>query len=131
MKTEKTETKIYLSSRGWGDFSPVEWRGDIAADNMSILAECKKLLSDGRDVDEPNQSDEEILKKIEAAGLKFAPPGPARTEPKEIFGAGYCYSCESYCYGDCGNYRPKNSGRILAQKFAEDIREQTFGQGDY
>lgn len=23
--------------------------------------------------------------------------------------SGYCYNCNSYCYGDCGNYSPRLS----------------------
>ena len=41
---EKKMVTIYLSSRGWGDFSPCEWRGDITRPDTEILAECRDRL---------------------------------------------------------------------------------------
>ena len=46
--------KIYLSSRGWGDYSPLNWTGDITRPDADILAECKDLLINGCDVDKRN-----------------------------------------------------------------------------
>jgi len=57
-------TRIYLSARGWGDYSPVEWTGDLDRPEAEIVAECQVLLARAVDVDEPTQSDEQIGVKI-------------------------------------------------------------------
>ena len=107
----KTVT-ISLSSRGWGDYSMCEWTGDITRPDCEIIAECKKALANGHDVDCRNQSDDEILGKINAARLKWeaAPARKAALEAAEKadiankVATGYCFACNSYCHGDCGNY---------------------------
>ena len=71
-ETEKYTITIYLSSRGWGDYSPVEWIGDVRRPVAEIVVECQRILAGGHDVDTPNQSPEEIAKKIEAEKAKFA-----------------------------------------------------------
>lgn len=62
---------ITLSSRGMGDFTPVVWIGDIDTPNTQILIESKALLETGHDVDNRNQSDEEILNLIRNAKKSF------------------------------------------------------------
>ena len=117
--------KIYLSSRGWGDYSPCEWRGDIARPDAEILAECKKLLA-GYDVDQANQSDNEILSKISAARAKWenAPTRKAARDKEERedirrkIETGFCFYCETWCHGDCGHY--SNDPMI---KFRRDLKE--------
>ena len=107
--------KIYLSSRGWGDYSPVEWIGDITRPDAEIIAECHSLLANGHDVDKPDQSDAEILTKIKATreSWETAPARKAAREQAEAediqnkIDSGYCFYCESWCYGDCGHYTPK------------------------
>ena len=106
----KTVT-ISLSSRGWGDYSPLEIEIDITRPDCEILADCRKALAEGHDVDHRTQSDDEILKKINAARQKSNAPAPQKTDreaaEREIqrkIKAGYCFSCQSYCHGDCGHY---------------------------
>ena len=65
-KEEKT-IKIYISSRGWGEFSPVEWIGDASTPTYVIIAEARKLMADSNDVDSINQSDDELSATIEKA----------------------------------------------------------------
>jgi len=103
---------IYLSSRGWGDYSPVEWFGDITRPDSEIMAECQLVLKNGYDVDNPKQTDEEILHKISEARKYWA--GKEEREKKQaeeekvyianLIETGYCFNCESYCFGDCGHY---------------------------
>lgn len=109
---DKKTVRIYLSSRGWGDYSSLEWVGDITRPDSEIIKECKELLANGHDVDKPNQSDDDILKRIKEARARWsAPPEPV----KEITpGPGYCYSCETYCYGDCGDYQPQMTHKIMS-----------------
>jgi len=111
---------IYLSSRGWGDFSPCEWRGDITQPDSEILAECRQALSTGHDVDRPNQTDEELLSLITIARDKWA-GFPARIaalkkadaeDTKRKIDSGYCFSCESWCHGDCGHFSSDPSVRL-------------------
>ena len=106
--------KIYLSSRGWGDYSPVEWIGDITRPDAEIIAECQYMIETGHDVDK-NLSDAEIKEKITAAreAWETAPARKAAREQAEKediqnkIDSGYCFYCESWCYGDCGHYTPK------------------------
>lgn len=61
---------VHLSSRGWGDFSSVNWTGDRETPTAMIVAACQKLLAEGYDVDQRNQTDEAIAAKIEDAKRK-------------------------------------------------------------
>jgi len=128
---------IYLSSRGWGDYSPCEWIGDITRPDVEILAECKAELAGGHDVDEHRQSDEQILSKITAARAKWegAPArdaARAKAEKEDIErkkATGYCFNCETWCDGDCGHYSSDPT-----VKFRRDLheaqREQNYGVED-
>ena len=94
------QTKIYLSGRGWGEFSPVEWIGDISRSDAEIVAECRALLLTGHDVDRPNQSYSELASDIQKARREAnAQWSPVVVSRKR--GHGWCNRCESYCYGDC------------------------------
>ena len=126
--TEDAKTvKIYLSSRGWGDYSPCEWIGDITRPDTEILAECKHLLATQHDVDQrTNQSDADLLTKIDQArdNWEKAPASKAAREAAENkdiqrkIDTGYCFFCESWCYGDCGHY-----SKDPMTKFRRDLRE--------
>jgi uncharacterized protein YxjI len=70
-KEKIKQTSIFLSSRGWGDYSPVVWNGDITRDMDEIFVECKHALQGAFDIDSPNQTDEEIINKINTAKSKF------------------------------------------------------------
>jgi hypothetical protein len=128
------KVRIYLSSRGWGDFSPCEWRGDITRPDAEILAECKTLLETGHDVDMPNQTDNELITEIHKAREKWqmAPARKAAREKAEKedlqrkVDSGFCFSCESWCHGDCGNY--SNDPMVqMRRDMAEASREANFG----
>ncbi len=124
---ERKMVTIYLSSRGWGDYSPVEWHGDITRPDEEILAECKKAMSSAYDVDQPDQTDGEIISKITDARKKWEmPEEPAR---EITHGPGYCYFCESYCYGDCGDYS-SNPQTKYRRDLADAQREQSYGIND-
>lgn len=102
--------EVHLSSRGWGDYSPVVWSGDITRPDAEILAECRSLLARGNDVDHPNQSDDELIGKIRAAkkdwaeapAKKAAMAAEAAADRKHKIETGYCFRCGTWCYGDCG-----------------------------
>lgn len=123
---ERKQVTIYLSSRGWGDYSPVEWMGDITQPDAEILAECKSELTTGYDVDQPDQTDDQILTRITTAREKWEkePERRAAMEAAEAadiehkIKTGYCFNCESWCHGDCGNY--SNDPRV---KFDRDLRD--------
>lgn len=124
----KKVVKIYLSSRGWGDYSSLDWTGDITRPDAEIIAECKELLITGHDVDKRNQSDAEILNLIKEARIKWRTP---KQLAKEItHGNGYCLSCETYCYGDCGDYQPKMTSKIEMTKLQHAISEDNYGLED-
>lgn len=63
---------IYLSSRGWGDYSPVEWVGDRRRPTSEIVEECQNLLKSGHDVDRSIQTDLEITALVLEAKRKSA-----------------------------------------------------------
>jgi hypothetical protein len=136
-EAQKKEVRIYLSSRGWGDYSACEWIGDITRPDTEILIACRAALESGHDVDQRNQSDDEILSKITSARAKWA---GKETREKEFAAAaekdiqnkiknGYCFACETYCQGDCGHY---SSNPMIKYKrdFAQAIREQNYGIND-
>lgn len=66
IEIHKYARTIHLSGRGWGDYSPVEWTGDIRRPDTEIIAECRELLDNASDVDEP-QADEQIAGKLAQA----------------------------------------------------------------
>lgn len=126
--------KIYLSSRGWGDYSPVEWHGDITRPDADIVTECKYLLATNYDVDNATQSDEQILDKIIKARAHWQ--GKDEREAKAAaeyqadiqhkIGTGYCFYCESWCDGDCGHY--SNDPMIKYWRdLNQAVREQNYG----
>jgi len=131
------QVRIYLSLRGWGDYSACEWHGDITRPDAEILAECRKLLATEHDVDQPNQSDEELTDKIIKARSQWQ-AAPARkaafkaAEAEDIrrkIASGYCFSCETYCHGDCGNYS-SDPRTMYARQLKETSREANYGIND-
>lgn len=132
-KRDASRVAIILSSRGWGDYSPLEIEIDINRPDAEIIADCRKALADGHDVDRRDQSDEEILGKINAARQKLNAPAEKNTakaaEKAEIqrkINSGFCFSCDSYCHGDCGHY--SNDPAIkYTRRIAESSREANFG----
>jgi len=122
------QVRIYLSSRGWGDYSACEWVGDITRPDAEILAECKHRLTTGHDVDQYNQTDDEIMDKIAKARAKWeaAPALKAARESAEAadikrkIETGYCFYCETWCHGDCGHYT-----KDPMVKFRRDLKEAT------
>ncbi len=77
-EAEANQITIHLSSRGWGDYSPVAWTGDRRRPTAEILVECQALLKNGHDVDQPNQTDDAVTSLIEAAKRKSADQETAR-----------------------------------------------------
>ena len=133
-KTEKRkQVRIWLSSCGWGDYSPVEWIGDITKSDKEILSECKSALIMGHDVDSASQTDAEILGKINAARTKWegAPARKAaiKEDIENKISTGYCFNCESYCDGDCGNYSG-NPEIKYRRKLAQANAEENYGIED-
>jgi hypothetical protein len=127
----KVTATIHLSTRGWGDYSSVEWQGNITRPDAEILAECRAALNAGHDVDRRNQTDAEILAAITAAREKWQAirqPKPASQPIKH--GPGYCYSCDSYCFGDCGHYAPEPTARTMQAELQTAIAEQNYGIQD-
>jgi hypothetical protein len=58
--------KVALSTRGWGDYSPVEIAIDDRKSEQDWLSQARAALTGANDVDNPNQSDTEILALIRA-----------------------------------------------------------------
>lgn len=135
-KRDANRVKIMLSTRGWGDYSPLEIEIDLSKSDAEIIADCRKALADGHDVDCRDQSDEEILKKINAARKKLNTHAEKNTtkaaEKAEIqhkIDSGYCFNCESYCHGDCGHY--SNDPEIMYRcKLADTAKEACFGTSE-
>lgn len=129
--------RIYLSSRGWGDYSPVEWLGDITRPDAEIISECKQRLAAAYDVDHPNQSDDELLAKIAKARrdwetLPARRAAAEKAEQEDIahkVKSGYCFNCESYCYGDCGHFSADPAVKFR-RDLGEATRETNYGISD-
>ena len=127
------KTEIYLSSRGWGDYAPCVWCGDITRPDADILAECREALSTGHDVDKTDQTDTQLLDLIQAARAK-GENRPAREAKKQKAAAedirrkidsGFCFSCETWCHGDCGHYSNNPSGAISRASRPKQVKEAT------
>jgi hypothetical protein len=134
LEEEKRKVTIFLSSRGWGDLSPCEWTGDITRHDAEILAGCRDELAIEHDVDKPDQTDDEILSMIQAAREKWEGK-PAReaaarkAEQEDIqqkIDSGFCFSCETWCHGDCGNYSIDPKVKFF-RDFRQSCREERFG----
>lgn len=128
------QVRIYLSSRGWGDYSACEWIGDITRPDSEILAECQARLKSAADVDKRNQSDDDLLSKIAKARADWE-TAPARKATKEAaeeedirrkIATGYCFACESYCHGDCGKYS-KDPMVKFNRDLKQAVNEQNYG----
>jgi hypothetical protein len=127
----KLIVRITLSTRGWGDYSSLEWSGNITRPDSEILAECRAELNAGHDVDQRNQSDADLLAKITAARAKWQADQQPKPASKPINpGPGYCYSCETYCYGDCGDYQPRPTTATLMRDVDLAHREANYGIED-
>lgn len=128
---------IHLSTRGWGDYSSCEWFGDITRPDREILAECKRLLSAEHDVDRRNQSDDEILARVTdarklwrtASERKDAREKAESEDIRRKIETGYCFSCESWCHGDCGHYSNDPKTR-LHRDLKQAQREARSGIND-
>ena len=63
--------RIHISSCGWGDYAPVQWEGDLRRPEEEIVAECvaglKSAVQSGVDVDDPNQTVDQIAAKVRSA----------------------------------------------------------------
>lgn len=125
---EANTVSIYLSSRGWGDYSSLNWVGDIRKADADILAESRDLLANGHDVDTPHISDADILTKINEARKKNAAPKKQYVAP--TYGPGYCHNCKSYCFGDCGDYAPARTTKHDLDDAREANREANYGIND-
>jgi hypothetical protein len=122
--------KIHLSTRGWGDYSSVEWHGDITRPDAEIIEECQKLLKSENDVDIANQTDAEILKKIMDGRTAWTRKQTEQEAPEtETHGPGYCYSCDSYCFGDCGDYQPHPTSKTMMRELGR-INAEINGDPD-
>ena len=136
-EAEAKSVEIRLSSRGWGDYSPCTWIGDITRPDEEILAECRDRLLNGHDVDLRDQTDEEILAKISAARQEWI-TRPARLaaaalarekDLQDKIDNGYCFNCESYCQGACDN--PSYDPRVYDMRMLrEAMREDGYGSSD-
>ena len=131
------QVRIYLSSRGWGDYSACEWIGDITRPDAEIFEECKHNLITGYDVDQPNQPDSEIMDKITKARADWE-TAPARKAAREVaetddirrkIESGYCFNCETWCYGDCGHYS-KDPRVMYVRQLKEAAAEANYGIND-
>jgi hypothetical protein len=133
----KKTVNIYLSSRGWGDYSACEWTGDITRTDAEILAECRTQLQTGHDVDRAGQGDDEILSKITIARTLWATKDERRdayrrAEAEDIrskIESGYCFSCGTWCHGDCGHYS-RDPATAYRQNLKKAQREFNYGIND-
>jgi hypothetical protein len=134
---KKKNVTIYLSSRGWGDFSPVEWHGNITRPDAEILAECRSALDNGHDVDKSNPTDEELLKTIQSAREKWegkpardaANKKAADDDLQRKIDSGFCFACESWCHGDCGHFS-NDPNMKLRRDLKQAQREANYGIND-
>jgi len=72
-KREKEENsiRVWLSSCGWGDYSPVTVTIDRRDSPTEWLSAAREAFIDEHDVDHPNQSDKDLMDKIMQEVSKF------------------------------------------------------------
>ncbi len=58
------QIEVCLSFCGWGDYGSIDWVGSSKTPKDVFLAEARRLLKEGHDVDHRNQTDEELLTKF-------------------------------------------------------------------
>jgi len=63
---ESNQVRIFISTRGWGDFSSLDWTGDRRTPTEQILSEMRSKIENGCDVD-TNPTDQELLALIKKA----------------------------------------------------------------
>jgi len=135
--SQAVQAQITLSTRGWGDYSPLTWIGDITRPDADIMTECRERLATGHDVDHPSPTDAGLLAMIHAARAAWQarPAREAARRHAEVedrarkVATGYCVACESWCYGDCGSYSgdPATQDR---RELREAAREASYGMED-
>ncbi len=82
------------------------------------------------------RTESEILELIREVREKWQKqkeePPKAEKEAEEaerLAATGYCFNCESWCHGDCGNY--SNDPKIRAvRQFKLSMREEQYGRTD-
>jgi len=122
---DKFQIQIHLSTRGWGDYSSVEWSGDSRRPDSEIIAECRKKIAGSNDVDHPNITDAEIIESLTKARAKIGKPKITLMEPRD---PNLCQYCGSYCDGDCGGKPGDETEEERDRKQA--IREANYGIND-
>lgn len=65
-RREERTVEIVLSTRGWGDYGVVKWKGDITRPAEEIAKECRRSLDNATDLDR-NLTDAEIANEIKKA----------------------------------------------------------------
>ena len=68
--------------------------------------------------------------EVEAAVAAVQKPKPEAAAHIPAPGVGYCYSCETYCHGDCGDYAPTPEPRHLERQLREAAAEADYGIKD-
>ena len=78
----KPQLRIYLSSRGWGDYAPLAWTGSIDTPNETILEECKSLFDTEYDVD-MSYNENRVKAAIDQAKAEYHKKAAERSEAKK------------------------------------------------
>jgi len=130
------EITVYLSSRGWGDFSPVEWVGDRRLETETILSQCRVALSSSKDVD-CDLTDEDIRGKIitekEKSARKDAKRDQENNHEKEIFAkareSGERQALETWVTEKCmnGNDQECSFDRATRWALPDGTSKTTYG----
>lgn len=81
---ERKTIRIFLSTRGWGDYSSLEWVGTVDTPNDEIVAQAKKSLQTEYDVDNRNLTDADLYQKVQEAKQKWFENQEEKQKIKEI-----------------------------------------------
>jgi len=128
---ELRQIVVHLSSRGWGDYSGVEWRGDRETPTAQIVSECQGLLKSGHDVDRPDQSDEEISALVTTAKLQSHEREDANKTLADTVVPAAAIAAYSACGGNPDNLPDDidNPQYWLVSKYAAAIEHQGLARG--
>lgn len=76
--------RVFLSTRGWGDYDNLEWVGTVDTPTDEIIAEAKQKLQTAHDVDNRNLTDADLYQKVQEAKQKWFENQKEKQKIKEI-----------------------------------------------
>lgn len=135
---EKLNYAEWYRDRGLGGFSASPRRkvaksaveavvGNRASDGSFLGCENQAWIISEAEWDEIIRVSDEIDKQQAIARQQYEQA--AAKDIADKIASGYCFSCQTWCHGDCGNYS-NNPNTHSLRALHNGIKEQNYGIGD-